>query len=87
MIRKMDFGPNSISKASHEVRIVENHIRDQILFRVKGPLSFGQPVKIRNSLLKVVIRETFHLDNTWPWKMIWKTKTLVKVACLEWIAT
>ncbi|MCE3049919.1 hypothetical protein HAX54_046117 [Datura stramonium] len=26
-------------------------------------------------------------DNSWPWKMICKTKALVKVACFGWIAT
>lgn len=34
-----------------------------------------------------VLIKTCRWDNSWPWRMIWKTKAPVKVACFGGVAT
>lgn len=40
-------------------------------------------VKSCNSM---IVKEPNHTDANWPWKMIWKSKAPVKLACFKWIA-
>lgn len=35
----------------------------------------------------VLIKQLGHWDNSWPWKMIRKTKDPAKVACFGWVTT
>lgn len=35
----------------------------------------------------MLIKQSGQWDNSWPWKMIWKTKAPVKVACFGWVTT
>lgn len=36
---------------------------------------------------ELLLKQSGQWEASWPWKMIWKTKAPVKVACFWWIAT
>lgn len=39
------------------------------------------------SCYNLLQRQMGHWETDWPWKILWKTKAPVKVACFGWIAT